>query len=699
MTRARTRMLSVHRSTLVVLVTALLATGLGAILSQGVVQQSERRLLSQRASAAGLIMSSMLSQSSATTSALVSTIAPDGTVNQAAFEATSQGLRAPADKGGAGVLGTAILDASTGKLVRSSGGLVLDLQSATGRALVAHKATVAAADPGHVAILGAHRGPQLAALGLLTAPVRGRVAYVEFPVDARPLTDQLPPLFAQAFGGLEFAVYLGSAESANLLFTNDKDGRLEGESARVATGGSSTNGFGSTSFDPDLRPMQIVLAAQTPLTGAFAHRLPWILALLGLLSSAAVIVLMENAHRRRDEAVALVDQLKVRNTEIQEAVERREQAEDRLAQSQRLEAIGQLAGGIAHDFNNLLAVIFSYAGFLKAEAVGKPWAEDVEEIDRAAHRAAELTSQLLMFSRRDVTRPSVVDLRALVADRFRLLQRTLGENIEVTLDLPEAPLAVRADSVELDQVVMNLVVNARDAMPDGGQLRISLREVPTEAKGTDVQIMVSDTGTGMNEDVLQHAFEPFYTTKEVGRGTGLGLATVYGIATRCGGSVTIDSTVGTGTTVTVAFPRCEEDPDRQPGSKPLERGVLTGRVLLVEDDVSVRRVAERILSEAGFTVVSAGNGPEALARFAEGRFDILVSDVVMPGGMSGPELADLLREDQPDLPVVLASGHARDHLTRRGPLPRGTQVVGKPFDAAMLLEAVQRGVESLGVVR
>ena len=667
-------------------------------------QQSEHRLLEQKAGAAAIIFSSILGQVSTAVSALAAAVKPDGTVDQAVFAGTSAALSAPQpsssnSEGGLGATATALFDVRTVRVLASSGTLRLDVTTAAGATRLSHGAAVASTESSHAVILGLIGQGKERVLALLASAPAGVVVYLEFPEGNGRIDEKLPPLFEKAFGGLDFSVYVGPASPENLMFTNAASGRLDGDLAEAYVGAGSTTGFENTSYEADRRPVQIVLKARSPLTGRLAHELPWLLLGFGLLSGGAVVVLMEKTQRRRDEAVALVGQLEARHTELEDAVQRRQQAEERLQQSQRLEAIGQLAGGIAHDFNNLLAVIFSYVGFLKVHAEGQPWAEDVAEVDRAARRAAELTTQLLMFSRREPSRPTVIDARGLVFDRFRLLQRTLGENIEVTLDLPEHEVPVMADAVELDQVVMNLVVNARDALQDGGRLRLAIREVPSSTNGTDVQLIVADTGAGMDEEVRQHAFEPFFTTKEVGRGTGLGLATVYGIATRYGGTVTIDSAIGLGTTVTVTLPRAEEEVERAvaepiPGDSP-----KSGRVLLVEDDESVRRAAERILSEAGFTVTSAANGPEALALFTQQPFDVLVSDVVMPGGMSGPELAERLRIEQPSLPVVLASGHSPDSLTRKGPLPADMRVVNKPFDASVLIRAVELSVGSREVAR
>ena len=703
MTRwARTRVRRLHRTTVLVLVLTVVGTTVGTFFTRDLVQQSEHRLLQQKAGAAAIIMSGLLGQSYApAVQALGAAVKPDGTVDQTTFAMTSAALRAPeatsaSQQGGLGASGAALIDPATGQVAASAGTLRIDPRSTTDLTGLAQAAKVASTDPGHAAFAGLHGAGPSRTLSLVAPAGAHLVSYLELPfagtIDVGSL--ESAPQYNQAFGGLDFAIYYGNATTGQLLWTNEGVHGLDGYVARVFVGLTSTSGFESTAYDAGKRPLMIALEARQPLTGQFSHRFPWLMLAFGLLTGMAVMVLTEVTQRRKDDALALVRQLEAHNAEVQEAVNRREQAEEQLRQAQRLEAIGQLAGGIAHDFNNLLAIIFSYTGFLRNAGQGQPWSEDVQEIDKAAHRAAELTQQLLMFSRREEQRSSVVDLRALVSDRFRLLRRTLSEDIDVRLELPTGPVLVRADQGELDQVLMNLVVNARDAMPSGGMLVLALTEV-----GGDVEFRVRDTGTGMSPEVQEHAFEPFFTTKGVGRGTGLGLATVYGIATRWGGTVLLRSAPNEGTEVVVRLPRTDDAPE-----PPLPLPAVAGfpctpravTVLLVEDEEGVRRANARILTEAGFSVVVASTGPEAVALFDHHQIGALVSDVVMPGGLSGPELVEQLRLQRPGLPAVLVSGHSRDHLTRAGAVPQDVQLVRKPFAAQTLIDATQHCLNAEG---
>ena len=674
-------MTRLHRSTLIVLTLALLSCGVGTYFTHDVVQRSEHRLLQQKAAEGSLILASLMSQSyGAAGTAMAGALNRDGTLNEIAFGMLSAALQKPAtgSDAGLGLTGIALVDLRTGRPLASSGTILADL--ADGRVQKAVKGRSELSATGL-----ADRAGKLA-LGMAMPIGTTAAAYFETPLEGAVQEDDILP--GQPFAGLDYAVYVGEATPSHLMWTNVASKRLDGEIAQAYVGLNLTDTYESPLFDPVHRPMLIQLEAQSPLMGRLATVMPWLLLAFGLIGSLLVVILLEASQRRRDAALVLVAELECRNGEVQAAVQQRVEVEERLRQSQRLEAVGQLAGGIAHDFNNLLAVIISYAGFLKPAVAGHPMAEDVEEIDKAAHRAAELTQQLLMFSRREPVRPSVVDARALVADRERLLRRTLSEDIELVVELPDHPVHVRADAIELDQVVMNLVVNARDAMPYGGRLHLVLTEIPSFDGGADVQLLVADNGSGMEPEVLEHALEPFFTTKEVGRGTGLGLATVYGIVTRWGGEVRLSSRVGEGTVVTVQLPRCEGPSGLPAVPKTTPQVVAPGTVLLVEDEDGVRRATQRILLEAGFDVIVAEDGLAALEAFDSHDIDVLVTDVVMPGGMSGPDLAEQCRDRRPGLPVVLASGHSRDHLSRRGSLPPATLVLRKPFTASELLAAV-----------
>lgn len=359
-----------------------------------------------------------------------------------------------------------------------------------------------------------------------------------------------------------------------------------------------------------------------------------------------------------------------------------------LNQSRKLEGIGRLAGGIAHDFNNLLAVILNYAEIGIDGAEGDV-AEAFTEISRAGERAAQLTSRLLVFSRQEVVKPIALSVNELVDETENFLLRTIGEDVELSTRLdPQAPV-VCCDRVQLEQALINLAVNARDAMPKGGRLLIETRSVdlrPQLGSGRGVEIRVTDTGTGMAPAILERVFEPFFTTKDIGHGTGLGLPMVYGAAKAAGGTVLVESEPGEGTTVRMLFPRSEEAAGRtvEHTAQPprAERAAL--RLLVVEDEDAVRRVLERILTAHGHEVVTAAHPEEAVAIASEGTpIDMLITDVVMPG-MSGPELASHLTELQPGLPVVFISGYA----DRPGELQPGSTLLRKPFTRAALLREV-----------
>jgi two-component system cell cycle sensor histidine kinase/response regulator CckA len=380
----------------------------------------------------------------------------------------------------------------------------------------------------------------------------------------------------------------------------------------------------------------------------------------------------------------------------------RRQLEDQLRQAQKMEAVGQLAGGIAHDFNNLLtAILGSTQLLLHAMPPEDGRREDVEEIKNAGIRAAELTRQLLAFSRRQVLAPKVLDLNATVSNMDKMLRRLIGEHIELRAALAPDLGPVSADPSQLEQVLLNLAVNARDAMPRGGRLTIEtgnvfLTEEYSERHhrvppGHYVRLIVSDTGVGMDEATQKHLFEPFFTTKEVGKGTGLGLATVYGIVKQSGGYIWVYSEPGHGTTVKVYLPRVAGETEPLPAaaqSPELRRGTET--VLLVEDALPVRALARKSLQSFGYTVLDAGDGPAALelsARHA-GGIDILVTDVVMPG-MSGRELAERLAPTRPGMRVLYTSGYTDDAMVHQGVLHSGVAFLQKPFVPETLARKVR----------
>lgn len=379
----------------------------------------------------------------------------------------------------------------------------------------------------------------------------------------------------------------------------------------------------------------------------------------------------------------------------------RRKLEVQLRQSQKMEAIGRLAGGIAHDFNNLLTVIGGYSAILADSARLEPRDKEmVREVVQAADRAAALTRQLLAFSRKARVAPVSLDLTIVVGNLERMLRRVIGEDIELVIEAESGVGAVVADAGHMEQVVMNLVVNARDAMPRGGRLLIEVRNVelddayvkirPDAKPGPHVVLAVSDDGCGMDSQTMAQIFEPFFTTKGE-RGTGLGLATVHGIVSQSGGHVTVHSKVGVGTSFKIFLPR-SSTPVASPASKRMSavaRGTET--VLLTEDDDHVRELAKIILLDRGYSVMEARNGAEAIevsSRF-QNRIDILLTDVVMPG-MSGRDLASRLTADRPNMKVLFLSGYTDDSVVHHGLISDAMSFLQKPFTAISLAEKVRR---------
>jgi len=377
-------------------------------------------------------------------------------------------------------------------------------------------------------------------------------------------------------------------------------------------------------------------------------------------------------------------------------------------QTQRLEVLGRLAGGVAHDFNNLLAVILNYAAFVSEEltdACDSPpdWQQrlrtaqrDVGQIERAAQRAAALTHQLLAFARREVVQARVINLDEVVGEVDQLLRRTLGEDVELLIGRSDDLWPVLADPGQVEQILVNLAVNARDAMPGGGTLRIDTANITVDAEsiaggspapaGRYVRLRVGDSGTGMPADILAHVFEPFFTTKRDGGGTGLGLATVYGIVTQAEATIAIKSAPGAGTTFTIMLPVTTEAAVAIEEPAPYHRTPKGETVLVVEDEEALREVTERIFTRSEYQVITAANGVEAitLASTHDGEIHLLITDVVMPK-MLGKEVAERIREIRPDIAVLFMSGYAQPVLASQGRLDPGVALVDKPFSSAELL--------------
>lgn len=377
-------------------------------------------------------------------------------------------------------------------------------------------------------------------------------------------------------------------------------------------------------------------------------------------------------------------------------------SEEQLRQSQKLESVGRLAGGIAHDFNNMLTAINGYSDLLLAQIpADNPLRRNVEEIRKAGIRSAELTRQLLAFSRRQIMQPKVFDLNTIIGDTIVMLQRLIGEDIRLIPSLNEDIGPIEADPGQISQVIMNLVVNSRDAMPNGGTIIIETENARldeqyvgphlTVREGDYVMLAVSDTGFGMDEETQKQIFEPFFTTKEMGKGTGLGLSTVYGIVKQSGGNIWVYSEPGKGTTVKIYLPRLPRENEqleaRRIDEKPL-RGTET--ILLVEDEEVVRKLSREVLELCGYKVIEAEHGIAALAiceRY-EGKIDLLMTDVVMPQ-MGGRELAQILTQAYPGMKVLFSSGYTDDAIIRHGILSTGSNFIQKPFTFERLTKKVR----------
>jgi PAS domain S-box-containing protein len=418
---------------------------------------------------------------------------------------------------------------------------------------------------------------------------------------------------------------------------------------------------------------------------------------------------LKSAHEELERRVAertadLVDA----NKALRQQVEQRQRAQDalesveaQLRQAQKMEAVGRLAGGIAHDFNNLLSVIVGGASILADDAsLGGSAAQELEEIRRAGERAAELTRQLLAFSRQQVRTPTVLNLNEVIGRMNRMLRRVIGEDVELTM-VPAADLGtIEADSGQIEQVIMNLVVNARDAMPEGGRLRLETSNVSVDAAyarahvglspGSHVMLAVTDTGVGMDPPTLEKIFEPFFTTKEPGKGTGLGLPTVVGIIKQSGGGIFVESRLDAGTTFRVLFPRGVGRPDRVPG---LPSGQTFGgseTILLVEDEEQVRDLVSRILRRSGYDVLEASLPNDALDLVSrtEQPIHLLITDVVMPQ-LNGRQLAERVHALRPGTDILFMSGYSDNVLDRDGVLEPGLHFLPKPITPAALTQAVR----------
>ena len=391
------------------------------------------------------------------------------------------------------------------------------------------------------------------------------------------------------------------------------------------------------------------------------------------------------------------------NVRLLAEIEERERLQDQLLQTQKIESIGRLAGGIAHDFNNMLTPIIGYAQLGKGKLPpGNSLLHDLDEIQKAAERATNLTSQLLAFSRRQNIEPRVINLNHLIVDTGNMLRHLIREDIQLAMLLRSEMKLVKVDPTQVEQVLVNLVINASDAMPNGGNLTIGTSDITLDQDadiepGNYVMLEVSDNGVGMTDEVRAHVFEPFFTTKEVGQGTGLGLATCYGIVKQAGGHISVCGELGRGTSFKIYFPVADEGIKKLPlSSEPATLPLGEETVLLVEDEEMVRSLATHILREQGYSVLEAANGVEALAvaeEYSGEEIHLLLTDVVMPE-MGGRELADRLMTTRPRTKVLYCSGYTEDVFFNVGVLEHETAFLPKPFSPPALALKVRKVLDS-----
>jgi len=420
--------------------------------------------------------------------------------------------------------------------------------------------------------------------------------------------------------------------------------------------------------------------------------------------------------RNRARMEQLEEMVSARTRELEAANERlkaemaeRGKTEAALRQAQKMESLGQLAGGIAHDFNNLLTVIRGYVQLLQLRALDRQTHEELGEIDAAASRAAKLTAQLLMFSRKKRLQPEFLDLNQIISHVTSMLGRILGEDIALEIRGSGAPLEVRADPAMIEQVILNLAINARDAMPQGGRLTVRAGEIeikPGQARNAGARpgrfacLAIEDTGCGIAPEAVPHLFEPFFTTKEPGKGTGLGLATAYGIISQHSGWIEVETEPGRGTAMKVFLPIQAGGAAPAAVSQPKPANV-DGRetILLVEDEEKVRRLARTAIQRHGYRVFEAGSGAEALSVWNEhsAEIDLLLTDMIMPGGLSGRELAEKLLQAKHDLKVIYTTGYSLDAINHNLSLTDGLNFLPKPYYSDKLVQTVRRCLDEPAV--
>ena len=414
--------------------------------------------------------------------------------------------------------------------------------------------------------------------------------------------------------------------------------------------------------------------------------------------------LQEQVEERTNELTEANEKLKQEIIEHRLAEEEKNKIQSQLQRAQKLEAVGTLAGGVAHDFNNLLTTIIGYSELISMEEdLTDTTKEGVQEIKKSADRAAALTQQLLAFSRKQIMQPRQIDLNELIKNLNKMLTGMIHENITFVSKLDSQIRKIEMDPVQIEQIIMNLAVNARDAMPDGGTFTIETQNVhldesyrqdhPEVIPGDYVLLAVNDTGHGMDEETLEHIFDPFYTTKEVGKGTGLGLSTVYGIVKQSGGFIWVYSEPEHGTTFKIYLPAIEETEKKQE-TLPERQDILSGdeSILLVEDEESLRKMAKMALEGWGYSVIEAANGNDALSvieKAEHSKFDCLVTDVIMPQ-MGGKELSDKLLKKYPKLKILFVSGYSKNTIAHHGVIDEGVSFLQKPFTPQELAQKIRK---------
>jgi signal transduction histidine kinase len=527
--------------------------------------------------------------------------------------------------------------------------------------------------------------------GMPTGTVSDRRAALEgFVYGAFRANDLLLAIFAnEKQPGVGYEVFAGTERKPQALLHSEPNG--PGAGTKSLTGQASFEVAGST--------WTLSMAAVPGFDAGSGPNRAALFLVTGLIVSGALFAvtrLQGNARAAAERAA----------TDLRRAMAQQRRLEEQLIQSQKMEGIGRLAGGVAHDFNNLLTAILGYAELMESQLEDEGLRSELREIRLAGERAAALTRQLLAFSRRQVLQPRTLDLNIVVSDVEKMLARLIGEDVTLVTRLEPALGSVKADPGQIEQVIMNLAVNARDAMPEGGTLTFETANAMLDADfvavhsgalpGAYVVLTVTDTGTGMTDEVRGHAFEPFFTTKEKGKGTGLGLATAYGIVKQSGGYITVDSEAGRGTTFRIYLPRVEGTAavtERTTISSLLPVGTET--ILLVEDEAGVRRLSLTVLETQGYIVLEAASGDIALqvARSETGPIHLIVTDVVMPG-MNGRELWERLKVLRPDSRVLFMSGYTDDAIARHGVLEPGIAFLQKPFTPFSLAQKVREVLDA-----